>query len=242
MSHIEALHHSEAATGRHAKIRWIESEQVEQGVVKEPFAGVDAIVIPGGFGWRGIEGKVQAAKYARENKVPFLGICLGFQVSTIEFCRNVLGLEGANSTEFDARAAHPVIDILPEQAGVEEKGATMRLGAHRVLLTAGSATARLYGSDEVFERHRHRYEVNPKYIPGIEEAGLKFTGRSEDGRRMEVYELAGHPFMVGCQFHPELKSRPSHPAPLYLGLVRAAIEHRFGPRAAEQGPQAAVVR
>jgi len=242
MSHIEALHHCEAATGRHVKVRWIESEQVEQGVVKEPFLGVDAIVIPGGFGWRGIEGKIQAAKYARENKVPFLGICLGFQVSTIEFCRNALSLEGANSTEFDARAPHPVIDILPEQQGVEEKGATMRLGAHRVLITPGSATARLYGADEVFERHRHRYEVNPKYIPRIEEAGLRFTGRSEDGRRMEVFELAGHPFMVGCQFHPELKSRPSAPAPLYLGLVRAAIERRFGPKASGQGAPAAVVR
>ena len=118
----------------------------------------------------------------------------------------------------------------------------MRLGAHRVLITPGSATARLYGADEVFERHRHRYEVNPKYIPRIEEAGMKFTGRSEDGRRMEVFELAGHPFMVGCQFHPELKSRPSRPAPLYLGLVRAAIERRFGPKASGQGAPAAVVR
>jgi CTP synthase len=242
MSHIEAIHHSEAATGRHIKVRWIESEQIEQGVVKDPFHGVDGVVIPGGFGWRGIEGKIAAARFARENKVPFLGICLGFQVSTIEFCRNVLGLEGANSTEFDARAAHPVIDILPEQQGVAEMGATMRLGSHRVLVAANSVAARLYGATEVFERHRHRYEVNPKYIPRIEAAGLRFTGKSEDGRRMEIYELEGHPYMVGCQFHPELKSRPSHPAPLYLGLVKAAIERKFGARAAEQGAKAPLVR
>jgi CTP synthase len=174
--------------------------------------------------------------------VPFLGICLGFQVSTIEFCRNVMGLEGANSTEFDARAAHPVIDILPEQHGVSEMGATMRLGSHRVLVTPESASARAYGATEVFERHRHRYEVNPKYIPKIEAAGMRFTGRSEDGRRMEIYELAGHPFMVGCQFHPELKSRPSTPSPLHLALVKAAIEHKFGKAAAEAGPKAALVR
>ena len=240
MSHIEAIPHCEAATGKHVKIRWIESEQIEQGVVKDPFHGVDGIVIPGGFGWRGIEGKIAAARFARENRVPFLGICLGFQVSTIEFCRSVLGLEGANSTEFDARSAHPVIDILPEQHGVSEMGATMRLGAHRVVVDPKSAAAHAYGGSEVFERHRHRYEVNPKYIPQIEAAGLKFTGKSEDGRRMEIYELAGHPFMVGCQFHPELKSRPSTPAPLYLALIKAAIEHKFGKHTAEAGAKAQV--
>jgi CTP synthase len=243
ISHIEAIHHCEAATGRHVKIRWIESEQVEQGVVKDPFGGVDGVVIPGGFGWRGIEGKIVAARFAREHKIPFLGICLGFQVSTIEFCRHVLGLEGANSTEFDARSPHPVIDILPEQQGVEELGGTMRLGAHRIVIDPHSAAAKLYGGAEAYERHRHRYEVNPKYIPRIEAAGLRFTGKSEDGRRMEVYELDGHPFMLGCQFHPELKSRPSRPAPAYLGLVRAAIEHRFGQVArAEPGARAPLAR
>jgi CTP synthase len=240
LSHIEAIHHCEAATGRHVKIRWVESEQVEQGVVKDPFAGVDGIVIPGGFGWRGIEGKIQAARFARENKVPFLGICLGFQVSTIEFARDVLGLGGANSTEFEPKSAHPVIDLLPEQHGVGEMGATMRLGSHRVLVEPGSGAARMYGATEIHERHRHRYEVNPKYIPKFEEAGWHFTGKSEDGRRMEIYELKGHPYMVGCQFHPELKSRPTHPSPIYLGLVRAAIERRFPAAQIGEGAKALV--
>ncbi len=231
LSHIEAVHHCEAATGRHVKIRWIEAEQVEQGLIKDPFDGVNGIVIPGGFGWRGVEGKIEAARYARENKVPFLGICLGFQTSIIEFARNVLSLGGANSSEFDTRTPHPVIALLPEQEGVDELGGTMRLGAHRVIVAPDSMANQLYGGVEVFERHRHRYEVNPTYIPDIESAGMRFTGKSEDGRRMEIYELAGHPYMVGCQFHPELKSRPNHPAPVYLGLVRAAIEHQDAAKA-----------
>jgi CTP synthase len=226
LSHIEAVHHCEAATGRHIKIRWIEAEQVEQGLIKDPFEGVNGIVIPGGFGWRGVEGKIEAARYAREKKVPFLGICLGFQTSIIEFSRNVMSLGGANSTEMDPRTPHPVIALLPEQEGVDELGGTMRLGAHRVVVDPDSMANRMYGGAPVFERHRHRYEVNPKYIADFESAGMAFTGKSEDGRRMEIYELAGHPYMVGCQFHPELKSRPARPAPVYLGLVRAAIEHR----------------
>jgi CTP synthase len=235
LSHIEAVHHCEAATGRHVKIRWIEAEQVEQGLIKDPFEGVDGIVIPGGFGWRGVEGKIQAASYARENKVPFLGICLGFQTSVIEFARNALSLAGANSAEFDTRTGHPVIALLPEQEGVGELGGTMRLGSHRVVVAPDSLAARLYGTVDVFERHRHRYEVNPKYIPDIESAGMRFTGKSEDGRRMEIYEMAGHPFMVGCQFHPELKSRPNRPSPLYLGLVQAAIEHHSATARAKAG-------
>jgi len=235
LSHIEAVHHCEAATGRHVKIRWIESEQVEQGLIKDPFEGVDGIVIPGGFGWRGVEGKVSAARYARENKVPFLGICLGFQTSIIGFARDMLSLAGANSSEFDTRTPHPVIALLPEQEGVDELGGTMRLGSHKVLVQADSVASRLYGCVEVSERHRHRYEVNPRYIPDFESAGLHFTGKSEDGRRMEIYELAGHPYMVGCQFHPELKSRPNRPAPLYLGLVQAAIEHQTAMAKAQAG-------
>ncbi len=235
LSHLEAIHHCEAATGRHVKIRWIEAEQVEQGLIKDPFEGVNGIVIPGGFGWRGVEGKVEAARYARENKVPFLGICLGFQSSVIEFGRDVLSLAGATSTEFDSRTPHPVIDLLPEQQGVDEMGGTMRLGAHRVLVDGDSMAGRLYGGTDVYERHRHRYEVNPQYIPDLESAGMRFTGRSEDGRRMEIFELRDHPFMVGCQFHPELKSRPNRPAPIYLGLVQAAIEHQAAAAKAQAG-------
>jgi CTP synthase len=184
-------------------------------------AGADGILVPGGFGDRGIEGKVAAVNYAREQDIPFQGVCLGFQLATIEFGRNGLGLEGANSTEFDPKTPYPVIDLLPEQRDVKDKGATMRLGANEILLDEASRAAKMYQAVKVHERHRHRFEVNPDYIQKFEEAGLKFTGRSDSGRRMEVLELRGHPYFVASQFHPELRSRPFRPSPLHLGLVLA---------------------
>ncbi|NIP35329.1 MAG: CTP synthase (glutamine hydrolyzing), partial [Thermoplasmata archaeon] len=226
ISHVEALNHTGALVGANVNIRWLEAEDIEEGKVKRPFDGLNGIIVPGGFGWRGSEGKIMAAKWAREHKVPFLGICLGFQMATSEFSRNVLDLEDANSSEFNPRTPHPVIDLLPEQGAVKEMGGTMRLGSHLVLLDKGCKAAKLYGSTEIYERHRHRYEVNPEYIGRIEDAGLRYVGRAPDKIRMEVFELEGHPYYVGCQFHPELKSRPTRPAPLFVGLVRAAVENK----------------
>jgi CTP synthase len=226
ISHMEALNHTGALTGGKVKIRWLEAEDIEEGKVKDPFNGLHAILVPGGFGWRGSEGKMMAARYARERGMPFLGICLGFQMATAEFARNVLGLEEANSSEFNPRTPHPVIDLLPEQRTMKDLGGTMRLGSHEVLLDPGSKVYKLYKSDVIYERHRHRYEVNPDYIERIEEAGLKYVGRAPDMIRMEVFQLDGHPYYIGCQFHPELKSRPTRPAPLFVGLVSAAIAYK----------------
>jgi CTP synthase len=228
ISHVEALNHTGALVGADVKIRWLEAEDIEEDKVKRPFDGLDGIIVPGGFGWRGSEGKIKAAQWAREHKTPFLGICLGFQMATSEFSRHVLGLEDANSSEFNPRTPHPVIDLLPEQGAVKELGGTMRLGSHQVLLDKDSKAAKLYGATEIYERHRHRYEVNPDYIERIEEAGLRYVGRAPDKIRMEVFELQNHPYFVGCQFHPELKSRPTRPAPLFVGLVKAAVKYRKG--------------
>jgi CTP synthase len=228
ISHMEALTHTGALLGVNVKIRWLEAEDIEEGKVKKPFEGLNGILVPGGFGWRGSEGKIMAAKYARKKNIPFLGICLGFQMATAEFSRNVVGLAEANSSEFNPRTPHPVIDLLPEQRAMKDLGGTMRLGSHKVLLDEGSIASKLYKSTEIYERHRHRYEVNPDYIDNIEGSGLKYVGRDEELIRMEVFQLEGHPFFMGCQFHPELKSRPTRPAPLFVGLVRAAIEHKNG--------------
>ena len=222
ISHIEAFHHCEAAARAKVRLRWVESTEIESqgpGLLD----GVQGILVPGGFGDRGAEGKIAAIRYAREKRIPFQGVCLGFQLATVEFARHVLGMQDANSSEFDPNTAHPVIDLLPEQKSVKDMGATMRLGAHKIILSQGSRTAELYGSTEIHERHRHRYEVNPKHVKDLEEGGLTFAGRSEDGRRMEVLEIADHPYFVASQFHPELKSRPFRPSPMHLGLVRAAV-------------------
>jgi len=224
LSHIEAFHHASAATRCRVRIKWVESVDIEKKGAEALLRGADGILVPGGFGDRGIEGKIAAIEYARTHAIPFQGVCLGFQLATAEFCRHVLGLEGANSSEFNAMTPHPVIDFLPEQRGVKAMGATMRLGAHEVLVDPRSATAKLYGDTTVHERHRHRYEVNPGYIEKIEAAGMKYVGRSDDGRRMEILELEGHPYFVASQFHPELKSRPLRPSPIHLGLVRAAAK------------------
>ncbi|UCG69373.1 MAG: CTP synthase (glutamine hydrolyzing) [Thermoplasmata archaeon] len=226
LSHIEALNHSGAMTQTKVNIRWVEAEDDKPGATAAQLDGVEGIVVPGGFGKRGAIGKIEAARFARENRIPFLGICLGFQLATTEFCRNVLGLVGANSTEFDKNTPHPVVDILPEQKNVKNLGGTMRLGAHPVIIDEGSKAYELYSSTQISERHRHRYEINPNYIKQIQDNGLKYTGRSPDKIRMEIAELEDHPYFVASQFHPELKSRPMKPAPLYLGLLKAVLELR----------------
>ncbi len=221
ISHIEAFHHASAATRIKVNLRWVESMDIEKKGVKI-LEGADGILVPGGFGDRGIEGKIAATRYAADHDIPFQGVCLGFQLATVGFARETLGLKDANSSEFNPKTPYPVVDLLPEQRAVKDMGATMRLGAHEILLDESSKTAKLYGTATIFERHRHRYEINPDYIPKVEAAGLKYVGRSDGGRRMEVLELQGHPYFVASQFHPELRSRPFHPSPIHLGLVKTA--------------------
>ena len=228
LSQLEALTHAGAERCCHVGIKFVDSDTLLHGDPGDILGDVDGILVPGGFGVRGVEGKIAAARYARENGMPFLGVCLGFQIATIEIARDVLGLEGADSTEFEPGTKHPVIFIMPEQAGVTQMGGTMRLGAQTVLVEKGSKAEALYGADRISERHRHRYEVNPGYIDRFEEAGWKFTGRSEDGTKMEIGELEGHPYFVASQFHPEFKSRPMKPSPLHQGLVDAAMAYRKG--------------
>ncbi|MBU1159121.1 MAG: CTP synthase (glutamine hydrolyzing) [Candidatus Thermoplasmatota archaeon] len=224
MSHYEALAHAGAELDTKVTFIRLEAEDIEKDNPKKFLDDADGVLIPGGFGSRGAEGKIEAIKHARMNKVPFLGVCLGFQLATVEFSRNVLQMHDANSTEFDSHTSHPVIDILPEQKNVTRMGATMRLGAQAIVIEKGSKAEKMYGSNEISERHRHRYEVNPHYIDRIQESGLKYTGRSPDGKRMEIFELDGHPFFMGSQFHPEFKSRPQKPAHMHFGLVKAALE------------------
>ncbi|HKZ98268.1 MAG TPA: CTP synthase (glutamine hydrolyzing) [Thermoplasmata archaeon] len=221
ISHIEAFHHAAAHARVRVHLKWIESIDIEKRGTNE-FEGVDGILVPGGFGDRGIEGKIAATRFAAEHDIPFQGVCLGFQLATVGFARAALRLDGANSSEFDPKTPHAVVDLLPEQRSVKGMGATMRLGAHEIFLDPASATAKLYGSTTIHERHRHRYEINPAYIEKLEAAGLRFVGRSDDARRMEVLELKGHPYFIASQFHPELRSRPLRPSPIHLGLVKAA--------------------
>jgi CTP synthase len=222
ISHIEAFHHAGAEEKTTVKIRWLEGEDLETKGAGRLLRGVDGILVPGGFGDRGTEGKIAAVRYAREKKIPFLGVCLGFQMAVIEFARNVVKLKTAHSSEFDANTQYPVIDLLPEQLEVHDMGATMRLGGHEINLAKDSMIRRMYGRGAISERHRHRYEVNPDYIEGIEKDGLRFTGTSKDGIRMEVVELPDHPYFIATQFHPEFKSRPGNPSKVHRGLVRAA--------------------
>jgi CTP synthase len=226
LSVIEALHHGGFAHGANVTIRWVPSDDLSEGRVEEVLSGVDGILIPGGFGHRGVEGKVDAIRFARERGVPFLGICLGLQCAVVEFARSVCGLEGANSSEFDTATPHPVIDLLPEQKGVTDLGGTMRLGAQPCHLTPGTKAAEAYGERVVYERHRHRYEVNPAYRKTLEEHGMIASGVSPDGRLVEIIELPDHPWFVAGQFHPELKSRPTKPHPLFRDFVGAAVRFR----------------
>ncbi|MBI4738971.1 CTP synthase (glutamine hydrolyzing) [Candidatus Woesearchaeota archaeon] len=221
----EALLHCSAHTKAKIKLNWVDTTRIESGAesLEERLEGVNAIIIPGGFGSRGTEGKINVVRYARENKIPFLGICLGLQLAVVEYARNVCNLAGAHSTEMDSTIAHPVVDLLPEQKSVKQKGGTMRLGAYKATLAQGSLASRLYHSSEVWERHRHRYEVNPSYHARLQDAGLAFSGMSEDGLLVEFIELENHPYFIATQAHPELKSSLLKPAPLFLGLVNAAL-------------------
>ncbi len=225
LSHTEALTHVSSHLRTKINIKWVDAELLENG--KESLENVHGILIPGGFGKRGTEGKILAAKYARENGIPFLGICLGFQMAVVEFARNVLGYKDANSTEFEPETKHPVIDLMPEQKNLKDLGGTMRLGAQKVIINKKGIAYDLYGTDVIYERHRHRYEVNPDYIDEIEKNGMIFTAVDESGRKMEIFELKDHPFYVGSQFHPEFKSRPLNPSKLHYGLVKAAIEYAY---------------
>ncbi|MCD9623139.1 CTP synthase [Rhabdothermincola salaria] len=228
LSVVEALNHGGFFHGAKAEVEWIQAEDAEGLLADGRLRDLDGIVIPGGFGERGVEGKVAAAGYAREHQIPCLGLCLGMQVMTIEFARNVLGLTGANSSEFDPTSAHPVIDIMDNQRDVTEKGGTMRLGAYVAELLPGSQVARAYGREVVSERHRHRYEFNPRYRSRFEGSGFVCSGTSPDGRLVEFIELEGHPFWVGTQAHPEFKSRPERPAPLFRDFIDAALARAEG--------------
>ncbi len=228
LSVVEALKHGGFFHGTDIELQWIQAEDVEGLLADGRLRELDGIVIPGGFGERGIEGKIAAAGYARENEIPCLGLCLGMQVMTIEFARSVLGLTGANSSEFDLGTSHPVIDLMEAQRDVTEKGGTMRLGAYVAELVPGSQVAGAYGKGVVSERHRHRYEFNPRYRSRFEGSGLVCSGASPDGRLVEFIEVRGHPFWVGTQAHPEFKSRPERPAPLFREFVGAAVGRAEG--------------
>jgi CTP synthase len=222
LSVVEALRHAAADQRLVLDLIWVPSEELTGLLADSYLEGLDAIVIPGGFGYRGVEGKIQAIRHARENRVPLLGLCLGLQCSVIELARNVLGLADANSSEFDPSTPHPVIDLMASQEEVEDKGGTMRLGLYAAKLAEGSKVRELYGQELVYERHRHRWEVNNRYRKDLEGAGMRLSGLSPDDNLVEYIELVDHPYFVGTQAHPEFRSRPDHPHPLFAGLIRAA--------------------
>ena len=228
LSVTEALKHASWAHEVDPKIRWIDSETLTLENLHERLEGVAGILVPGGFGHRGIEGKVLAAHFAREHRVPYLGLCLGLQCGVIELARAALGTKDANSTEFDMFTQNPVIDFMPDQREMEEKGGTMRLGLYPARLTPGSRAAAVYGTEVIYERHRHRFEVNNRYRAMLESAGMILSGQSPDGRLVEIVELRDHPWFVASQFHPELRSRPERPHPLFDGFVAAALAVRDG--------------
>jgi len=219
----EALCHAALAHNLEAKIEWLDSEELD-AVDNSKLRQVQGIIVPGGFGYRGIEGMIKTAKFARENEIPYLGLCLGMQIMVIEFGRHVFHTENVNSTEFDADTAYPVIDLLPEQRGISQKGGTMRLGTYPCHLVPETKTAQAYGCQVAYERHRHRFEFNNAFRQPLEEAGMTASGLSPDGKLVEIAELKGHPWMVSCQFHPEFKSRLDCPHPLFMGFIRAAKE------------------
>ncbi|MBN2302998.1 MAG: CTP synthase [Anaerolineae bacterium] len=225
MSVKEALAHAAVHHNRKLDVAWVYSGDLEKGKGWDELEQAHGIVVPGGFGYRGVEGKVLAAEFARTRRVPYLGLCLGMQVMCIDFARNVLNLESANSTEFESSCKHPVIDLMPDQHNVTNLGGTMRLGVYPCELTPGSKAAAAYQVTHVQERHRHRFEFNNQYRTGFEAAGACFSGLSPEGHLVEIMELVNHPFMVGSQFHPEFQSRPNNPHPLFRMLIQAAIEH-----------------
>ncbi|MFW5929261.1 MAG: glutamine hydrolyzing CTP synthase [Halobacteriota archaeon] len=219
----EALKHAGLHHRVEVETNWVDTDRMGEED-RANLDASDALIVPGGFGERGTDGKVEAVRWARENDVPFLGLCFGFQMAVIEYARNVLGLDDAHSSEVDEDCEHPVIDLLPEQYDVEDLGGTMRLGDKETVIDEGSTAHALYGAKSVEERHRHRFEVNPDYIDELEQAGLRFSGTNDAGTRMEILELPGHPLFMGTQFHPEFRSRPGDPSPPFVGLVDAAVE------------------
>ena len=223
ISVMESLYHAGFANHVKVKVHLIDSESITKENVSEKLKGIDGVVVPGGFGNRGIEGKIETIKYVRENKIPFLGICLGMQMAVVEFARNVLGLKDADSAELNDVTQNPVIHIMEEQKGIDKKGGTMRLGAYPCIIKKGTLASKIYGKEEISERHRHRYEYNNDYRERLEEAGLKISGTSPDGLLVEMVEIEDHPYFIAGQFHPELKSRPNNPASLFVGLVKACL-------------------
>lgn len=226
LSVVEALRHGATAADAVLDLRWIPSDDMGGLLASEHLAGVDGIVVPGGFGIRGIEGKISAIRHAREAGIPFLGLCLGLQCAVIEFARSVLNLDDADSAEFNPTTLHPVIDLMESQQDVAEMGGTMRLGLYPAKLAEGSLARSLYGEELVYERHRHRYEVNNRYRKDLEAAGMRLSGTSPNDSLVEVIELPSHPFFIATQFHPEFRSRPDSAHPLFLGLIRAGLDHR----------------
>ncbi len=225
----EALKHAGAKCGVNVDICWIETETYEDDPSSiHSLELYDGILVPGGFGSRGTEGKISAIRYARENDVPFLGICLGFQLATVEFARHVCRLESANSTELDSSTPHPVVDLLPEQSSIEFKGGTMRLGASPIIIERGTLAFELYQSEKIYERHRHRYEINPKYISVLKKHGISYSAKTPDGKKMEILELQNKYFFLGTQFHPEFKSRPGKPDPAYYGFIKSTLDKKKG--------------
>ncbi len=227
ISVVEALKAGGMHCSAKVNLRWVDSETIEKNGAQSELCGVDGILVPGGFGTRGIEGMIAAAKYAREKGIPYFGICLGMQIAMIEYARNVLSLSDANSAEINPNSKNKVVDLMPEQRGVKDMGGTMRLGAYPCVLEANSKAYALYGQQQIMERHRHRYEVNNDYVPLYEQAGLRFSGKSPSGEICEMIELSEHPYFVACQFHPEFKSRPNKPHPLFSGFVRATLNYKL---------------
>ena len=226
ISVVESLEHAGVANSADVKIRWVDSERISSYNVDEMLGGVHGILVPGGFGDRGIEGMICAIKYARENKIPYLGLCLGMQLTLVEFGRHVLGFSDAHSQEFNPDTTHPMVHIMPDQDGVTDLGGTLRLGSYPCVLTEGSKAYELYGEKEIHERHRHRYEVNNEYRDILQENGMMLSGCSPDGRIVEMVEIPEHPWFVATQAHPEFKSRPNKAHPLFKGFVEAALEHQ----------------
>src|SRR5207302_7731108 len=242
----EALVHGGIANDARVSLDYIDSTQIAEVGPDTPLQHADAILGPGGFGIRGTEGKIAAVRYARERKIPFFGICLGLQMAAIEFARNVCGLDKANSNEFDEGTPHPVVSLMADQKQVSAKGGTMRLGAYACALKPGSLASRVYGRQEISERHRHRYEIHNAYRAQLEDKGMVMSGVNEQLGLVEVIELSGHPYFIGCQYHPEFQSKPFSPHPLFSGFVKAALEQRarkgvsVPPPAGQQQPEIVV--
>ena len=227
LSVAEALRHAGYTLNTHIRIDWIDSETLTEANYESKLSHLDGIIVPGGFGGRGIEGMILAAKYARENHVPYFGICLGMQMAIVEFARHVLGYEDANSIELNPETKHPVIALMPDQEDIEDIGGTLRLGSYPCILAEGSRSYELFGKKEIHERHRHRYEVNNAFRKELQEKGMNIVGTSPDNHIVEMIEIAGHPFYVGTQAHPEFKSRPNHAHPLFRGFIQAAVDKKI---------------